>query len=306
MQQSPPGAALPHPARSHADNLRGLGWMLFSVASASAMSVGVRVVSLEIDSRMIVTLRAGLTTLILLVLLPLLWRRLRITSWRDHIVRGALIGVSTHLGFYTLAEIPLATATVLFFTAPIFATILAALFQNERVGPRRWAAVAAGFIGAAIILRPGFNALHPAMLAALASSLLFAIALSMSRRVATADGPFSAFVSSVVVTLVLSLPLAAPVWSLPHSTLGWSIMALVVATGAMRNIADIQAYRYAEAGLLAPVTYLRLVLIGLAGYVLFGEVIDSYTGVGATLIVVSTLYIAHRARVASKAGRPGA
>ena len=299
MQQSPPGAALPTPAREAPDNARGLAWMLFSVVTASAMSVAVRFVSEEVDSRMIVTLRAGITTLILLAIFPLIRGRLRFTSPRDHLLRGALIGFSTHLGFYTLAELPLATATVLFFTAPIFATILAAAFQDERVGPRRWGAVSAGFAGAIVILRPGFEGLDPAMLAALGSSLLFAVALSMSCRVAQADGPVSAFASSVVVTLVLSVPLALPVWDMPQSGVGWAAVAVLVICGAARNVGDIQAYRYADAGLLAPVTYLRLVLIGGAGYVLFDEGIDGPTAAGAALIVASTLYIAHRARVTS-------
>lgn len=273
--------------------------MFFSVVTASAMSVAVRFVADDLDSRMVVTLRAGVTTLILLALLPLIWRKLRFTSPRDHLVRGALIGVSTHMGFYTIANLPLATSTVLFFTAPIFATILAAVFQGERVGPRRWGAVIAGFLGALVILRPGINSLEPAMLAALTSSLLFALALSMSRRVARADGPLSAFASSVVVTLVISLPLALPVWKIPETTSVWIGVAILVICGAARNVGDIQAYRYADAGLLAPITYLRLVLIGGAGYFMFGEVIDTYTAAGATLIIASTLYIAHRARVAA-------
>ena len=307
MQQSPPGAALPIPPRESRDNARGLAWMFFSVLTASAMSVAVRFVAEEVDSRMVVTLRAGITTGILLLLLPFLRRHLRFTSPRDHLLCGAMIGFSTHLGFYTLAVLPLATATVLFFTAPIFATILAAAFQGERVGPRRWGAVAAGFAGALIILRPGFNGLDLAMLAALGSSLLFAIALSMSRRVAGADGPIAAFASSVVVTLLLSIPLALPVWDLPNSTTGWIAVAVLVACGAARNVGDLQAYRYADAGLLAPISYLRLVFIGVAGYLLFGEVIDGPTGAGAALIVAATLYIAHRARLAgSKSGRGAA
>lgn len=306
MQQSPPGGALPHPAREQPDNARGLAWMFFSVVTASAMSVAVRYVAADVDSRMVVTLRAGVTTLIILAVLPLIWRKLRFTSPRDHLIRGALIGFSTHLGFFTLVHLPLATSTVLFFTAPIFATILAAVFQGERVGPRRWGAVLAGFAGALIILRPGFIGLEIAMLTALGSSLLFAIALSMSRRIARVDGALSAFVSSVVVTLVISVPIALPVWQMPQGSSALIGLAVLVVCGAARNVGDIQAYRYADAGLLAPITYLRLVLIGGAGYVLFGEVIDSYTAAGAAMIVASTLYIAHRTRVTALRARSSA
>lgn len=284
-------------ARPARDNTRGMLWMLGSVAAASAMSVGVRIVSHDLDSRMIVLLRAGLTLAALLLAiaaLPHLRARCRIRVPGLHLVRGVLIAVSIHLGFYTFAHIPLATATVLFFTAPIFATIIAALTQRERVGPRRIAAVAAGFLGALIILRPGFGTLHPAMLAALGASLLFAGALSLSRRVAESDGTFAALLSSVAITVVLSLPVALPHWALPPNWPAWLAMGLVIAGGVARNIADIEAYRHGEAGVLAPLAYLRIVVIGVAGYLLFDERLDGPTLLGAGAIVGSTLFIARR------------
>lgn len=299
MAISPMDQATPPPARTQSDNLRGVIWMLFSVVMASAMSVSVRWLTDELDSRMVLMLRSGITTVLIAgcLVLPFVWRKLRFSRPRDHLIRGAFVAGSTHLGFYTLAHIPLATATVLFFTAPIFAVIIAATALGERVGPRRWSAVAAGFVGALIILRPGFIALEPAMLAALGSSILFAAALSMSRGLAQADGAMSAFVSSVVITALVTVPVAAPVWDVPTGTVAWIAVAVLVITGSARNVADLQAYRFADAAVLAPIAYLRIVFIGIAGYVLFGEVLDRYTLAGAVLIIASTLYIAHRARV---------
>ncbi|WP_316014704.1 DMT family transporter [Roseobacter sp. HKCCA0434] len=299
MPVAPPSLNPTPTTQAVSDNLRGVAWMLFSVLAASAMSVSVRWLADGLDSRMILMLRAGVSCMIVLPLLivPLFWRQMRFSRPGQHIIRGLLIAFSTHLGFYTLAHVPLATATVLFFTAPIFAVIIAAVLLGEKVGPRRWSAVGAGFVGAAIILRPGFGTLDPAMLAALGSSVLFAAALSMSRGLAQADGPLSAFVSSVFVTALVTLPIAAPVWEMPASVGMWVAVAVLVTTGAMRNVGDIQAYRYADAALLAPITYLRIVVIGVAGYALFGEVIDGPTLAGTVLIVGSTLYIAHRARI---------
>ncbi|MEM8787482.1 MAG: DMT family transporter [Pseudomonadota bacterium] len=284
------------PAPRRIDNTQGIAWILASVVGASVMSVSVREVGGSIDSRMIVVLRAGIIALgliPLLILIPRL-RPMRFSRPGLHILRGALIGLSTHLGFYTLIHIPLATAAVLFFMAPIFATILSAVFRGERVGPRRSAAIAAGFLGAVIILRPGLQPLEPAMLAALASSALFAIALVLSRGLAEADGAAAAYVSSVVITLVVSLPLAAPVLALPQTGWVWFAVGLTVAGGVVRGVADIHAYRHGEASVLAPITYLRLVLIGIAGYVFYAETPDTVTLIGAAIIIAATLYIARR------------
>lgn len=279
------------------DNLRGIGWILLSVAASSGMTIAVRGASLAVDSRMVVLLRAGITLIALIgavLVIARLRRQLRFSRPWMHLSRGIMLGTSTHLGFYTIAEIPLATATVLFFMAPIFATILSAIYQKETVGPRRVAAIAVGFAGALVIIRPGVDALHPAMLSAIASSLLFAAALVQSRGIAEADGSFAALFSSVLVTVLISVPLAAPVFALPGDWIAWGFVILLVITGAIRNLADIEAYRHGEASVIAPFTYLRLVLIGLAAYWLFDEVPDRATLIGAVIIIAATFYIARR------------
>ena len=282
------------------DNLRAVGWILFSVITASTMSLAVKELADDFDSRMIVMLRSGITAVLMAVpifLLTPLRRRLRFSKPKQHLIRGTLIGFSTHLGFYTLTVIPLATASVLFFTAPIFATVLSVLVHGERVGPRRWGAVLAGFAGAVIVLRPGFDGFHIAMLAALLSSLLFAVALSMSRNLARADGPVSAYFSSVVITALVSVPASAGAFVLPDTVWIWVVVAVLVLSSASRGFADIQAYRYGEAAILAPITYLRLVILGGAAYLIWGEVPDGFTIVGASVIIVASLYIARREAV---------
>ncbi|WP_198671116.1 DMT family transporter [Oceanibium sediminis] len=297
-----PVGAIPAPVR---DNLRGVIWILISVLGASAMSIGVKALGASIDSRMLVALRAGLSVALLLPALLVVrqLRAMRFTKPWLHLTRGTLIAVATHLGFYTLTELPLATSAVLMMTAPIFATVIAALTQNEYVGPRRWGAVIVGFLGAIVILRPGLAPLDWAMVTALGSSACFAIALTQSRALAEADGPVAAYVSSVVVTLVLSIPVALPVASLPPTALAWGLVAVVMVSGIIRGIADIQAYRHAEASVLGPVTYLRLVLIGFGGYFFFSEKPDIYTYLGAAIIVGATLYIARREAMSRRQAR---
>lgn len=288
------------------DNLRGMAWMMLSVCSAACMALAVRGASLEMDSRVLVLWRTVFTLVGLLVLIALVtpWRRtLRVTDPVMHLVRGCLMAVSMHLGYYTLANLPLATATVLFFTAPIFATVLAAAFQGERVGVRRFSAVVAGFLGALVILRPGIEPVSLPMMSALGSSLLFAGALTLSRRVAGTDGILSALLTSTAITTVFTVPVAMPVFSLPPSLWIWVLVGTLVLTGTLRNIGDLQAYRLSEAAALAPLAYLRIVIVGIAGFLLFGEVIDLPTLAGAVIIVGSTLYITRREAILRRKAR---
>jgi len=279
------------------DNLRGILWMLVSVVVASIMTIAVRLVSLELTSTQVVLYRSGLAIIfvsIAVILASPLRKKLSFTKPYQHLIRGTLVAVATHLGFYTIAHIPLATATVLFFTAPIFATVLAIFIHREPIGRKRIMAILAGFIGALVVLRPGFEALSLGMITAIGSSLTFASALTMSRNLAQADGPFSTFLSSVVITVLLTIPVVGSNLTVPQMNVTWIALVLVAITSTVRGFADIEAYRHAEAGILAPVAYLRLVFIGIAAYFMFGETPDWQTLLGAVIIIGSTLYIAQR------------
>ncbi|MBL1435628.1 MAG: DMT family transporter [Rhodobacteraceae bacterium] len=296
-----------NPAKSHprkpanpphkVDNLRAVWWILLSVLGSSAMAIAVRDISTQIDSRTIVFLRSVISSgviLLALILFARLRAHLRFSRPAQHLIRGSVIAASTHLGFYAIANLPMATVTVLFFLAPIWATLLAVLIHKEHVGPRRIMAITIGFAGAMVILRPGFASFEPAMLAALVSSMLFALALNMSRGLAQEDGAISVYFSSVVITAIISLPFAWPVMALPTDMRGSFALGIIVVAGALRGYADIEAYRHGEAGLLAPITYLRLVIIATSAYFLYNEVPDIYTIIGATIVIGSTLYIALR------------
>ncbi len=289
------------------DNLRGIWWILLSVLGSSAMAVAVRDVSAHMDSRTIVFLRSAISSgaiLLALMMFTRLRAQLRFSQPMRHLIRGSLIAASTHFGFYAIAKLPMATVTVLFFLAPIWATLLAVLIHKEQVGPRRIMAITVGFAGAMVILRPGFGTFEPAMLAALASSMLFALALNMSRGLAQVDGATSAYFSSVAITAVISLPFAWPVMALPADMRGSLALSIVVIAGALRGYADIEAYRHGEAGILAPITYLRLVFIATAAYFLYQEVPDKFTIIGALIVISATLYIAAReARLKRLSGR---
>ena len=296
------------PPRS--DNAVGALWLLASVAGATAMTLSIRVLTPDLHTSMLAFLRSAFSVVLVV---PFLWRAqargapLRFAAWKLHLLRGALIAVALNAGFYAIWHLPMAQATILFFMAPVFATMIAMLGLGEQVGPRRWAAIGVGFLGALVILRPGFAALEPAMLSALLSSLAFASALMIGRVIARTDGTESIFVSSSVLVAAATLPPALFVWEMPAGSLAWSVLGVLVLASALRQYADIRAYAVGEAGFLAPFSYLRLLTVGVAGYVWFDETIDAPTILGGAVIVAATLYISLReARLKRAAGAPRA
>ena len=280
------------------------------------MTIGVREVAAEIHTVMLAFLRSALA---MVSVLPILYHHarprphgggpgpLRFTAWKLHLLRGLAMVVALNGGFYAIWKLPLATASILFFLAPIFATLFAMLLLGERVGPRRWAAMLVGFFGAVLILRPGYAPLEFAMLSAVVSSMAFAAVLTIGRMASDADGSDAVFVSSTLIVGVATLPPALLYWDLPGSMATWVLLLVVVAASSVRTYADIRAYAMGDASFLAPFTYLRLITVGLAGYLMFGETIDGVTALGGTVIIASTLYIALReAQLKMRRRGPGA
>lgn len=297
--------------RQAADNRRGMLWMLVSVMGATGMTLCVRYLTPDLHTAMLAFLRAilGLAVLLPFALPGKQRSGLRFTAWHWHLARGVCFAIALNLGFYALWQLPLAQATVLMFLAPVFVTVLAGPVLGERVGPRRWAAVAAGFLGTLILLRPGggpgADVLDWGAVAAVVSSLVFALALLIGKMLAPRDGTSSVFVSSTLLVAVFTLPPALFVWQIPVNAWQWALIIALAATSSLRSYADIRAYAAGEAGFLAPFSYLRLILVGLAGYLLFGEVLDGATWLGGAIIVGATLYIAWReARLGKPSGAP--
>jgi drug/metabolite transporter (DMT)-like permease len=283
------------------ENWRGMIWSAAAALTASAMSISVRGASLEIDTRLIVFHRFAAALLILLLIAACsskLRQELRFTDPKSHITRGVLIGLATLGGFYALANIELAAATVLFGLAPIFA-VLISLFFGQTIGIRRILAIAAGFIGAIVIIDPRVE-LELGMLSALASALLFGTALAMSRGLAQRDGTFSTLVSSIVLTTIVAGIASIPVFEWPTGASLWFWLAILIFAGLARQFADIQAYKYAEAAVLAPIFYLRLIFIAIGGALLFDEIPGLNTWIGAGIVISATLYMTYRERQLGK------
>lgn len=238
----------------------------------------------------------------LVVLSPFLLRHgfgaLRTRRLPLHAARGA-VHVSAMLMFFTAVPItPLGTVAALSFTAPLFVTVGAVLVLGEVVRIRRIAALAAGFAGALVIVRPGVAALDPGSLLVLGSSAVWAGAMILIKLLSRTESSLTMTAYMAVFLTPLSSIAAAFVWRWPSpEELGW--FALMGSLGTAAHLCLAQAFREADAAAVLPVDFLRLIWASVFGYLLFGEVPVLFVWIGGTIIFASTLYLAYReARVA--------
>ncbi len=219
---------------------------------------------------------------------------LRATRPGVHIVRSLLMLVSTVCFFTALRWIPVPTASAINFTGPLIVTALAAPMLGEKVGPRRWAAVAIGFAGAMIIIRPGGADTHWAMLLVLVTALTYAMYQIVTRKTSTADTPETSITYIAVVGAALSSLVVPFDWVTPDNALDIGLFCLLGMIGGIGHYFIIRAFQLGEASLLSPFAYGQLIMATILSWLVFGTFPDTWTFVGAGVIVASGLYITYR------------
>lgn len=234
-------------------------------------------------------------------LLPLVirlgpYRSLHTNRMGLHISRGAIHTAGMMLWFVALPLTTLAEITALGFTGPIFVTIGAALFLGEDVRLRRWIAVAVGFAGAMIIIRPGFGEIGIGALCVLASTPIFSASNLMSKALARTDSANTIVIWQNMVIVVCAAPFAIAFWQTPYWTdLLWFMAAGLC--GTLGHICQQRGYQLADITLLQPIGFLSLIWNTLLGFFLFTQQPDAWTFVGAAVIFSSAMYISHREAV---------
>ena len=215
---------------------------------------------------------------------------------KSQIARGLCVTGSSVLFVYGVHQMTMAQATTISFLSPLLITILSIPLLGETVGIRRWAAVFAGMAGMLIVIRPGMTGFQPAALFGVASSCCWALALIITRKIAASDPPRTTILwSSVIGVIVLSILLPFEVaWPTGPQ------FALCLILGVLSSVGQwlvVLAHRLAPASTLAPFSYTQLPWVTIGGYLVFDNLPDRWTLVGAAIIIASGLYTAHRERV---------
>jgi drug/metabolite transporter (DMT)-like permease len=211
------------------------------------------------------------------------------------LLRSLFLLGSTFFFWAAVKFIPLADATAISFVGPLMVTALSVPILEERVGPRRWAAVVVGFLAALVIIRPGPGMANPAALLPLASASCFALYALCTRILSRSDGWATTLIWSASVGLVVLSALAPLDWRPPDAR-GWAELAFLGLLGSLGHMLMILAYARAPASILAPMSYLQLIWSTVLGLLLFGNFPDGWTLAGGSTIAASGLYVIHRER----------
>ena len=209
------------------------------------------------------------------------------------IFRSLFLFLSTIFFFFAISVISLAEALTLAFVGPIIATILSFLILKESVGPRRWIAVIAGFIGVLFVIRPGFNEINIATVAALGAGISYACYIISTRKLSFMDNPFMTLIftglsGAIVISFIV------PFFWTSLTLNGWLILITLAAIGTFAHFLLILSLNYAEASKLAPLSYSEIITNVIIGYYFFGDFPNQWMWIGLIIIIASGVYISLR------------
>ena len=210
------------------------------------------------------------------------------------LLRGLMVVLSTILFLTALRFVPLAEVVAMSFVAPLVVTALSGVLLKERAGARRWIAVFVGFAATMIIIRPGLGVMHPAAFLVLGATSLFALYQIMARFLSDTDDAsttlsYTAIAGAVILSLVVPF-----VWVWPASPLDAAMLAGLGLWAAAAEFAVIKAFEAAPGPVVAPFQYTSIVWATFYGFVLFADLPDAWTLVGAAVLIASGLYSFHR------------
>ncbi len=275
------------------------GCLLFSIMGALVKLLGQR-----LDSFQIAFFRCffGFIAFLPFVLLKKGRRAFRTTHFYGHFLRAAIGVAAIIAGFYATTRLPLTDSTAISFTAPLFMILTAIFLLGEKVRWRRGLATVAGFIGVLVMVRPDSGTLDVAAMVGLFAAFLAALSTTLIKRLSTTEAALTILVYFGLFSSILT---AIPAYFVWHPLTGddFAQLALVGALGAVGQFCQVRAYAAGELMAVAPIDYSRLVFAGIMGFLLFAELPDRYTLVGAAIIVGSTLYIAYRETYLSRTHR---
>lgn len=203
--------------------------------------------------------------------------------------------------FFTgLKSLPLAEAITIAFVAPLFITMLSRPILGEQIGTRRWMAVAVGFVGVLVALRPGFGGFGTGALLVIISAFSYALSMVLLRRFSGQEPTHNIFFYGSIGAFVVAGFNSVPIWLAPDPT-DWGLLLLVGIWGVFGGYAVIRAYRLGEASMLAPLEYTALIWSIMFDFWLFDLTPVLAVLIGAGIVIGSNLYIAHREHQLGKA-----
>jgi drug/metabolite transporter (DMT)-like permease len=268
-------------------------WMSGALLSFSAMAVSVRVLAATLGVMEILALRAGLG-LMVMAALAAVRADLRATINCRHLplqlLRNTVHIGASYLWATSLLLIPLAMVFALEFTTPAWTLLLAAPFLGERLTASRIGAVAFGLLGVLVILRPGLATFQPGALLTLVAAFGLAITLIATKKLTRTDTTFAIVFWMMLIQLPLALAGSDPLFVTKLNQGQAPAVIGIGVTGLVSHYCLTNAFRAGDAGVVVPLDFMRIPLIAVTGWWLYGESLDVFVFLGAGLIVTGILW----------------
>lgn len=279
------------------DSRRGILWMLGAMMMFSGTNAFGKLLVAHYPVMQVVWARYFFQFLLLSMFIgPRLLSVLTTSHLKIQLGRSVLLLGTSVLFFFGLAQLALADNSAIMFVAPILVTALSMPLLGEAVGRRRWAGIVIGFVGALIIIRPGFAMMQNAAIFPLGAACLYALYQITTRIVGRTDSALTTLLYTASAGTIITSLLAPMFWQMPDAT-GWAMMAGMGVTSNLGHFSLIKAYQSAPAPMVAPFAYVSLLWATMFGYILFSQLPDAWTISGAIVIAASGLYIFHRENV---------
>ncbi|MDP6108441.1 MAG: DMT family transporter [Rhodospirillales bacterium] len=281
-------------------SLRGSLWMILAGVFFTILSIMIRMASKEVHILEVVFFRYFINLIIMLPwLISIGLQGLKTNNMKFYVARSTCSFLGALCWFAAMSLMPLAEATALGFTTPLFATLGAVLFLSETVRARRWIALVTGFLGTLIILRPGFAVITTPAMFAIFGALFIAGSALFVKVLSRTDSPNTIVLYTGILATPISLIPAMFIWVWPTIE-GWLWLTGVGAMATFGHLAYTRAFAIADTSAVLPFDYIRLIFVAIAAFILFGEVPDIWTWIGGGIIGGATIYIAHREAAAAR------
>lgn len=276
------------------NTLQGILIMLLAVTGFSCVNLFAKLGSEVVPVSEVIWARfTGHMLLALIVFLPRHGiSMIRAANPGTQILRSLMNLLGTIGMFFGLKYLQLAEAVSILFTMPLLIAVFSVPILGERLDLRRWIIIMIGFAGVVVILRPGLGVVHPAALLVVGAAVAVCFYNILTRKVARGDRPettlfYSTSVGTAVMTLVVPFD-----WVWP-SAYGWALLASCALCGATGHWLMILAMQRAPAPILAPYHYTQIIWATLFGVVIFDQLPDVFTAVGAAVVIASGLYLSY-------------
>lgn len=231
------------------------------------------------------------------------WRRAdmyRMNSAPLQILRGLLLPATTLFNFLALRELQLAQTISIFLSVPMLVTAMAGPLLGEWAGPRRWAAIMVGFVGVLIVVRPGTDVFSLSIVWSILATVTYSLYSILTRHLAMVESQSSLVFYSCIFAAILMAPPALIYGQMPGSVFDFALLASLGVLGMGGHVLLVKASRLASASKVAPFVYSQLLWMTALGYIVFGDVPDGWTMLGATIICLSGIYIMNRERLIAR------